>query len=85
MDSHHGLLRKVREDGLDENRFVLIKGVAIPGSSILLCIAFVLFNEPTDLKEVMFLKWTIRIVKWRGLALSWSSYQDDIQGRAASP
>ena len=74
MDSHHGLLRKVREDGLNENWFVRIIGVAIPDSSIMLCIALVFFDVPADLKEVMFLKWTIRIVKWRGLALSWSSY-----------
>ena len=70
---------------MDKNRFVLIKGITITDSSIMLCIALVLFDVPADLKEVMFLKWTIRIVKWWGLALSWSSYQDDIQGRAASP
>ena len=84
MNPHHGLLCEVGENGLHENWFVGINGVAfVPG--IQLCIAFVLFNEFADQKKVMLLKWTERRVKRWSLTLPWSSYQDDIQGWATLP
>ena len=84
VDPHHGLLCEVGENGLHENWFVGINGIALV-SGIQFCIAFVLFNELADHLEVMFLEWTKRIVKWWSFTLSGSSYQDDIQGRAAFP
>ena len=84
MDPHHDLLCEVGENGLHENWFIGINGVAFV-SGIKFCIAFVLFNELADQKKVMFLKRTERIVKWWSFTLPRSSYQDDIQGWATLP